>query len=220
MLALAAALVVSSWPGVLKTGDTLPPVALTDQDGARVRVDGFSGQNVLLSFVSTRRASPTFCPAVTAKFLYFQEHMPSVGYRLVQISRDAGADSPQRLQRYAALFGARSADWSFLTGKPGDIARLISSLDAGSAADGYEKLYVVNGRGRILGELPANDWSPADALVWASTIAGTAAPRSVTYVGHSSAAMARPYRAALSLEGQSLMRRLDLVEYDSSPDAP
>jgi cytochrome oxidase Cu insertion factor (SCO1/SenC/PrrC family) len=220
MWAGLAVLLVSWLPGTLSPGDSLPPVTLIDQDGVRVRIDALGGRSVLLSFVSTRQASPTFCPAVTAKFLYLQQHLPASGYRLVQITRDSAVDSPLRMRRYADEFGAHSSDWRFLTGSPADITRLIASLGAGSAADGYEKLYLVSGRGELLGDLPADDWSPVDALAWAATIDGALPGETATYSGQSATTSEPAFQAKLVLQGKGLKRRLDLIEFDRSPQEP
>jgi hypothetical protein len=109
----------------------------------------------------------------------------------------------------------RAADWRFLTGDPATVAHLIASLGAGSAANGYEKLYMVSGDGVLLGELPAVDWSPIDALAWSAEVADTA-----TYSGRSATSRPAPVQARLALRGTSLQRQLDLVEFDRSPSTP
>jgi cytochrome oxidase Cu insertion factor (SCO1/SenC/PrrC family) len=218
--AILAALVTIAALPALSVGDRLPPVTLVDQNGQRVPIDALGGKTALLSFVSTRQASVTFCPAVTAKFLYLQQHLPSPNYRLVQITRDAATDTPQQLRHYATQFGARSADWRFLTGSGTDIGRLITMLGAGNATNGYEKLYAVSGQGEILGILPADDWSPADALAWAAALGRSEAESSATFSAQSAAAGERPVRARLTLTGSGLQRRLDLVEFDHSAGDP
>jgi cytochrome oxidase Cu insertion factor (SCO1/SenC/PrrC family) len=215
-----AALLVTAAPAALRVGDRLPPVALVDQDGQRIRLNSLGGSPTLVSFVSTRQASVTFCPAVTAKFLYLQEHLPSPGFRLVQITRDAAADTPQRLRRYAAQFGARPADWRFLTGSADAITRLIAAMGAGTAANGYEKLYAVGRRGEILGILPPTDWSPVDALAWATALGGGEAGDTTTFSGQSATAGARPVQARMTLLGGGLRRHLDLIEFDQSASDP
>jgi cytochrome oxidase Cu insertion factor (SCO1/SenC/PrrC family) len=218
--AILAALATFAAPTALSVGDRLPPVTLVDQDGQRVRIDAFGGRTALLSFVSTKQASVTFCPAVTAKFLYLQQHLPSPDYRLVQITRDAATDTPQRLRRYATQFGARSSAWRFLTGSGTDIGRLITILGAGNATNGYEKLFAVSGQGEILGILPADDWSPADALAWAAALERGESETSATFSGQSAAAGENPVQARLTLTGSGLQRRLDLVEFDRSASDP
>jgi cytochrome oxidase Cu insertion factor (SCO1/SenC/PrrC family) len=220
MFAVVAALLVASTPGILGVGEQLPPLTLTDQDGKQVNMDALGGRSVLLSFVSTRQASTAFCPAVTAKFLYMQQHLPNSGYRLVQVTRDARADSPQRLRRYADEFGARTSDWRFLTGGPADVAQLIAALGAGSAKDGYEQLYFVSSRGTLLGALPAGDWSPVDALAWATSIERPVPGESPAYSGKSATMDEPKFSARLLLQGTSLNRRLDLIEFDRSPQDP
>lgn len=221
VLALAVALLITAEPpAALRVGDRLPAVTLVDQDGRYVRIDALGGRGALVSFVSTKLASVTFCPAVTAKFLYMQQHLPSPDYRLVQITRDPDSDTPQRLRQYAAQFGARPADWRFLTGNRLDIDRLIAALGAGSAANGYEKLYAVSGRGEILGILPSDDWSPTDALAWATTLGADKPESGATFTGQSAAPGARTFQARLTLFGWGLQRRLVLIEFDRSPSDP
>jgi cytochrome oxidase Cu insertion factor (SCO1/SenC/PrrC family) len=218
--AVLAVLLTTAAPVALAVGDRLPPVTLVDQNGERVRVDALGGRGALVSFVSTRQASVTFCPAVTAKFLYMQQHLPAFSYGLVQITRDADIDTPQRLRRYAALFGARLAGWRFLTGSRADIGHLIASLDAGNAANGYEKLYAVSGRGEILGVMPPVDWSPVDALAWAAALGSSKPKVATTFSEQSASAGSRPFQGRLTLVGAGLQRRLDLLEFDRSPSDP
>jgi cytochrome oxidase Cu insertion factor (SCO1/SenC/PrrC family) len=222
MGAVLAALLAIFAAAAVNVGGTLPAVTLVDQNGMRVRTDAFGSRIALLSFVSTRLASPTFCPAVTAKFLYLQQHLPRNGYALLQITRDPSADSPRQLRAYAQQFGARSADWRLLTGSTGDVARLIEALRAGSdgAVSGDEKLYAVSGGGELLGVLPAGDWSPADALTWAEIIERSRSVDSATYDGHSASAGAASSHATLRLAGRGLRRRFDLVEYDRTATQP
>ncbi len=219
MWAVVAALLTTASPG-LSVGDRLPPVTLVDQDGQRVRIDALGGRGALVSFVSTKQASVTFCPAVTAKFLYMQQHLTWPGYRLVQITRDAASDTPFRLRQYAARFGARPADWRFLTGSRTAIEQLIATLGAGRAADGYEKLFAVSGRGEILGILPSVDWSPVDALAWAAALGAGEQGNVATFSGQTSPGGPHPFRARLTLRGAGLQRQLDLVEFDRSPGDP
>jgi len=202
--------------GTVSDGNRLPHITLTDQNGARVSLDALGGRRTLLSFVSTRQASATFCPAVTAKFLYMQQHLANSDYRLVQITRDAAIDT----RRYADEFGAHSADWTFLTGDPAVISRLITVLSAGSASDGYEKLYLVSGRGEVLGTLPAGDWSPDDALAWAASIDKGTPDSAATYSGKPATMNDPSFHATLALQGSGLQRNLDLVEFTRSPQAP
>ena len=220
MWIVLAVLLFSFNSGSFSAGNRLPHIILTDQNGTRVSLDALGGRRTLLSFVSTRQASTTFCPAVTAKFLYMQQHLANSGYRLVQITRDAAIDTPQRLRRYADEFGARSADWTFLTGDPAVISRLITVLSAGSASDGYEKLYLVSGRVEVLGTLPAGDWSPDDALAWAASIDEGMSDGAATYSGRSATMSDPAFHARLALQGSGLQRNLDLVEFTRSPQMP
>jgi cytochrome oxidase Cu insertion factor (SCO1/SenC/PrrC family) len=149
----------------------LPPSMLIDQQGHVVRLDDLRGKTILVSFFSGS-ATAGSCTAVAGKFLYLQRHLPSHDFRLLQISRDPAHDSPQRLFKYAHDFGADPSVWSFLTGDPRQIAALARALGAakrqGSELD--EPLFVIDGKGRVAGELRTSDWSPEDALALAQSV--------------------------------------------------
>lgn len=95
----------------------LPQVALTRNDGAKVRfpeeID--DGKPVFLNFIYT--TCTAVCPPMTRIFSEFQERLgvDADKVRMVSISIDPEQDTPLRLTHYAREHGAKP-QWRFYTG--------------------------------------------------------------------------------------------------------
>jgi len=99
---------------------------LTDQDGREVHAADLAGKVWVASFIFTRCGGP--CPRVTATMAELQGDFagrPDV--RLVTFTVDPEYDTPEVLNRYASRpeFAADPDRWSFLTGPPAEINRLL-----------------------------------------------------------------------------------------------
>jgi|SRR3990170_4380470 len=109
----------------------LPDVILLNQDGKKVRFREAvnSGKPVLLNFVFT--TCTTICPPLAAGFARFQDAMgkEAAEASLISISIDPEHDTPAAMKKYLERFGAQPG-WNFLTGKPGDVARLTKAFEA------------------------------------------------------------------------------------------
>lgn len=133
----------------------LPAFALTDQSSRLVRADDLRGQALIVSFIFTTCVEA--CPLITAQLVRVQAAVRQAGLtriRLVSISIDPLTDTPERLHAYAATYGADLDSWSFLTGSPDEVARLMRALEVGTAS-GKRRLahdvpvLFVDPRGRI-----------------------------------------------------------------------
>ena len=102
---------------------TLPPFALTSQDGKAFGSSELSGQIWAAAFVFTR--CPTVCPRLTADMKKVQElaKKENVELCLVSISVDPAHDTPEVLRAFARERGADLASWTFLTGDPAVIQK-------------------------------------------------------------------------------------------------
>ncbi|MEO7201712.1 MAG: hypothetical protein ABI431_03295, partial [Candidatus Tumulicola sp.] len=84
----------------------------------------------------------------------------------------------QVLRRYGALFGARAAAWSLLTGPGSTIVRLLDEFEVPSlrlAPDNFlhgDKLFIVTPQGRVGSIVDTASWDPQAALAEAQSIAG------------------------------------------------
>jgi protein SCO1 len=112
----------------------LPNVALVTHDGRNVRFydDLVRGKSVVLTFVSS--AAPAESRTVTHNLAAIQRLFGTRVGRdmfLYSIARNPERDSQAALGRWATWSGA-GPGWTFLTGKPADVATLRRSLGFGS----------------------------------------------------------------------------------------
>jgi protein SCO1/2 len=99
--------------------DVAPDFALTDQNGAEVRLASLRGKTLLIDFIYTHCPGP--CPILTGRHAQvMRELSPEMRARVhfVSITVDPERDTPSVLASYARARGADLADWSFLSGEP------------------------------------------------------------------------------------------------------
>lgn len=107
-------------------------LSVLDQDGQRVQfhTDLIAGKTVLINvFFST---CTTVCPPLTATMrrvqqLTKEQHGDAI--RIISVSVDPANDTPARIKKFGALFGAEPG-WSFITGDKPTMDQLLRSLDA------------------------------------------------------------------------------------------
>lgn len=117
--------VLTPLPPPLPVYGTLPEFLLTDQFGEARGAGDLRGRVWVAGFVFTR--CPTTCPVLTSTMLEIQRRAKHLGssFRLVSISVDPARDTPEVLAAYARASHARQDSWSFLTGDPAAIRRLV-----------------------------------------------------------------------------------------------
>ena len=110
--------------------DYLPNLPVVDQDGREYRFydDLIANKNVVINFIFT--TCTDICPLTTARMSMVQEKLgDQVGSRvhMISITIDPEHDGPKELKNYAEAFRA-GPGWTFLTGKPEDIAAIRYKL--------------------------------------------------------------------------------------------
>jgi protein SCO1 len=101
----------------------LPAFTLTNQLGQRVTPADLSNHVTVVDIIFTRCAGP--CPQMTRHMSELQREIPAnLPVKLITVTTDPEADTPEVLKRYAAQFNADPNRWSFLTGDKSEIARL------------------------------------------------------------------------------------------------
>ncbi|MGE3809606.1 MAG: SCO family protein [Gemmataceae bacterium] len=107
-----------------------PDFVLTTQDGGKLRRTDLEGKVLLVSFIFTTCNGT--CPATTHRMGQVQEELRRRGLlgkgkvQLLSISLDPARDTPDALRRYLKLYDADTAHWSFLTGDPTDVKKVIA----------------------------------------------------------------------------------------------
>jgi protein SCO1/2 len=108
----------------------VPEVTLRDQTGRPVALSELQGASgpLAVNFIFT--TCTTICPVMTATFSQMRRELGEEAgrVRLVSITIDPEHDTPAVLAEYAKRFDA-APGWSFLTGSPQDVERVLRAFD-------------------------------------------------------------------------------------------
>jgi protein SCO1 len=113
----------------ISIGEMVPGFTLINQRGEPISLETLRGSVVAIGFVYTRCPLPDYCPRVITNLASLRNRFGDrLGRDLVllTITFDPKHDTPDTLQAFAASYGADVDGWEFLTGEPGDIARVCS----------------------------------------------------------------------------------------------
>jgi protein SCO1 len=150
------------------TGDCLPNLTLTDQNGKKVLLASLKGTPVLFDFIYTSCPGP--CLMLTSRMRLIANRLgPMLGskVRFVSVTVDPEHDGPAELLNYARQQGANQNGWLFLTGSPADIEQLMSQFklvrqrEADGTVDHVLEFFLVGPDGRQLYQYAASHAEPA-----------------------------------------------------------
>lgn len=169
LLAVLILLAPTLAEGTLKVGDTVPDFTLTNQDGQPVAFKSFRGKAVLLTFLYTTCPYPDKCPMVASKLSQLRvlsDKIPNARdkFEIVVISIDPKKDTPKVLKTYASRLQGAQSGYTFLTGKPADIARVAGGFgvlywdDEKGVIDHNLRTALIDPKGKIFAILPGSEW--------------------------------------------------------------
>jgi len=136
-----------------------PRFALLDQDGNKLDSGELRGKVWLTSFVFTTCNGT--CPETTLRLSLVQRELAKRGLletgkvRLLSITLDPERDQPEVLRDYMKLYEADPKVWSFLTGTPEHVRRVIADWgmwarpSAGGQLDHPSRIFLVDRKGQI-----------------------------------------------------------------------
>jgi protein SCO1/2 len=136
-----------------------PDFVLTTQDGAALRLADLRGRVLLVSFVFTTCNGT--CPATTHRMARVQQVLDQRSLskdgrvRLLSITLDPARDTPEVLRAYMKLYDVEAANWTFLTGPPERVHKVIADwgMWARPAPNGQldhpSRVFLVDQRGRV-----------------------------------------------------------------------
>lgn len=108
----------------------LPEATLIDEEGHPFALSRTRGQVVVLSLIYTH--CPDVCPLTTSKMKRIQERLRQEGLdrqvQLLSFTVDPERDRPEVLHRFAGGFEIDPSNWTFLTGAPDEVRRLMAGL--------------------------------------------------------------------------------------------
>ncbi len=98
--------------------------SLTDQFDRAVSSTDLRGKVVVVDFMLA--SCSVICPFVNAQMKKIQDATAhDAGVRLISLTLDPEDDTVAVLKNYASNYGASPERWSFLTGEPADVRRVI-----------------------------------------------------------------------------------------------
>lgn len=162
--------------GTTSTALTIPDTEVRDQNGRRLRFysDLVKGRVVAINFVFTGCSS--ICPVLTTSFRGLQDLLGEQDVQLISISVDPANDGPAELKAYAASFDVQPG-WSFVTGRPDQLAGLVKALGGGGGADHTSLAVVYDDAGKRATQVPGT--ASAAELLKAIKDARTPEPRTL-----------------------------------------
>lgn len=137
-----------------------PGFTLLDTEGRAVRLSDYRGQVVLLAFIFT--TCPGVCPLISNQMSALQAALKAndlfpAKARLISVTVDPKTDTAQVLSRYARMFKADPAGWTFLREEPARLKPVLKAYDEWTRAlprtegwiDHPARVYLVDQRGNI-----------------------------------------------------------------------
>ncbi len=215
MLALPfAVLAALPFAPQLHVGDTIPPIALTDQDGRRFGIEGLRGRAVIVSFIYTRCTDS--CALVAAKLALVARTADPRTLSVIALTLDPRYDRPAILQQYRARFGT-PARWTLATGQPEAVLLLERRLGVepevtrADRTDHDDVAIILDGAGRIARFVPGDDWSADQLAALARAANGGGADPRVAFDVFLSDALARCGRGLVPVAMGTLLASAALL---------
>ncbi len=150
---------LSEAPSRLAVIKPAPDFSLVTQAEKDLRFSELRDKVVLVGFVFTTCSGS--CPATTHRMGQVQQALKTKGLlkgdavRLLSITLDPARDTPEVLRDYMRLYDADAQTWSFLTGPPDTVKKVIADwgMWARPAANGQldhpSRIFLVDKQGRI-----------------------------------------------------------------------
>lgn len=157
---------------ILEPGDTVPAVALTDQNGAPVRLSDYRGKALLITFIYTRCPLPDACPLLSRKFQMLQPELEKrFGDRaeLLSVTFDPEHDTPAVLRDYAERYTNDLSTWRFATGERAEVDRLTDAFGVSTAPEAGQITHslttaLIGPEGRVQYIWRGSKWSTDEVL--------------------------------------------------------
>ena len=103
---------------------TVTDFTLVTQDGEELSSRSLRGKVWIADLIFTR--CPEICPVLSSQMANLHRRIVDDDVRFISITVDPNADTPEVLRSYAERYRADTARWSFLTGAPEDVQRVIT----------------------------------------------------------------------------------------------
>lgn len=163
---------------MFKTGDELPTDVYVNQDGKEIRLRGFKGKAVAITFIYTRCPLPDYCILMSNNFGKLQKLLASESslngkWHLITISFDPKFDTPKMMKEYGKSYKADFATWDFVT-DPDTTGKAIMKLadglgltyenDEGGLIAHNLRTVILDTEGKIVKVIQGNEWTAKDVF--------------------------------------------------------
>jgi len=162
-----------------KPGDAVPNFSLVNQDAKSIRIHGYRGKALLLTFIYTRCPQPEYCTLMSTNFAAIDKELQKDAAlyektHLLSISFDPAYDTPKVLRSYGAAhtgnFNKETfKHWEFATGKPEQVKEIAQFFGLTYMQETNEivhslKTAIITPEGRLYKLYSGNDWKPEEVL--------------------------------------------------------
>lgn len=172
-LAESATFAPAAFVEPLEPGELAPDTLLTAQDGSPTSVRG--NQPVAVTFIYVRCPLPQFCPMLDRRFADVQRAIKSDAalngrVRLLSVSFDPDADTPERLRAHAEKRGADPDIWTFATAPRDVVDRFAAHFgvnvirEADATITHNMRTAVIGADGRVIRIHDGADWKTGDIV--------------------------------------------------------
>lgn len=107
-------------------GVVIPPFAMVNQDGEAVREALLEGRITIIDFIFTN--CPFVCPPMSEQMRVLSTQLADTPVRFASFSVDPVRDTPEALKAFAAKHEADLSRWTFLSGEPGEVERILGAI--------------------------------------------------------------------------------------------
>lgn len=160
---------------LLKPGDPVPDIALTDENDKPLAVTQLAGSAAAITFIYTRCPLPQYCPLMDRRFAEAQALIATDPVlrgrvRLLSVSFDPAFDRAAVLRAHAATLKADPQVWTFATAAEPVVDRFAARFGVNviREKDGTIthnlRTAVIDPSGRVTAILDNNAWTPEDLV--------------------------------------------------------
>jgi len=147
-------------------GHSIGDYTLLDREGRPVRLSGYRGKPLLVSFIYTGcfQVCPTTTKTLQKAVAVASEALGADRFNVISIGFNQPADSPQALKSFAAQYGINASNWKFLSPPAAVVPALardfgFSFVATPAGFDHLLQISVVDADGRIYRQIYGEDYS-------------------------------------------------------------
>jgi len=169
----------------LLVGETVPDIAMINQDGKKLHLDGYKGKVVLLTFIYTRCPLPKACPLMSSHFarihrLLAEDAKAYAASHLISVTLDPEYDQAEILKRYGLSYlddqSAGFEQWEFARTTTTDLKQLAGAFGLEFSQSNNQithsmRTVLIDKDSKVAQVWYGSDWSPTDVAAAVKSLA-------------------------------------------------